>query len=182
MEFVFALIALWGAVSLGVIIAIAATFAYLLHKMMYPRDAMVGRVPGRDGFYKLHRTPEARPVPGLAICLIQGSLLFFNADGEQARLRAIADTLPADTRWFVLDATAIAQVDSTAAAMLAEVRADLAGRGIALGLAELHAEVYGLLDRAGVIAAIGPEMVLEDLDDALRAFEAGGSQVTGRNG
>ena len=61
--------------------------------------------------------------------------------------------MPAGTRWLVLDASAIAQVDSTAAAMLEEVRADLAGRGIALGLAELHAEVRGLLDRAGLLAA-----------------------------
>jgi hypothetical protein len=56
--------------------------------------------------------------------------------------------------------------------MLEEVRADLASRGIALGLAELHAVVRGLLDRAGLLAAIGPEMIFDDLDDALRAFEA----------
>jgi MFS superfamily sulfate permease-like transporter len=140
--------------------------------MMYPRDALLGRVPGRDGFYKLHRRPDARPVPGLTIALIQGDLLFFNADHEHARLHAIADASPAGTRWLILDASAITQVDSTAAAMLEEVRADLAGRGIALGLAELHADVHGLLDRAGLIAAIGPAMIFDDLDDALRAFEA----------
>ena len=92
----------------------------------------------------------------MAICLIQGSLLFFNADHVKARLIAIADGLPAGTRWLVLDASAIVQVDSTAAAMLEEVRADLAASGIALGLAELHADVRGLLERAGLIAAIGP--------------------------
>ena len=68
MEFVFAMIALFAPISLGVLngvlIAIGATFAYLLHKMMYPRDALLGRVPGRDGFYKLHRRPDAAPGPG----------------------------------------------------------------------------------------------------------------------
>jgi high affinity sulfate transporter 1 len=183
MEFVFALIALWGAVSLGVlngvIVAISATFAYLLHKMMYPRDALLGRVPGRDGFYKLHRTPEARSVPGLEIFLIEGSVLFFNAERVQARIRAVAGELPAGAGWLVLDASAIAQVDSTAAAMLVEVRAELAGRGVALGLAELHAEVRGLLDRAGLLAAVGPDMVFDDLDDALRAFLARGATTSG---
>jgi MFS superfamily sulfate permease-like transporter len=156
MEFVFALIALWGAASFGVlngvVIAIAATFAYLLHQMMYPRDALLGRVAGRDGFYKLHRTAEAEPIPGMTICLIQGSLLFFNADHVKARLIAITDGLPAETRWLVLDASAIVQVDSTAAAMLEEVRADLAASGKALSLAELHADVRGLLERSGLIA------------------------------
>lgn len=176
MEFVFAMIALFGPISLGVLngvlVAIGATFAYLLHKMMYPRDALLGRVPGHEGFYKLHRRPDARPVPGLTIVLIQGDLLFFNANHVQARLHAIADAMPPDARWLVLDANAMNQVDLTAVAMLAEVHAGLHTRGIAFGLAELNAEVRGLLDRAGFIAAIGPRMIFEDLDDALRAFEA----------
>jgi len=32
-------------------------------------------------------------------------------------------------------------------------------------------EVRGLLDRAGLLAAIGPTMIFDHLDDALRAFE-----------
>ena len=98
-EFVFAMIALFAPISLGVLngvmVAIGATFAYLLHQMMYPRDALLGRVPGRDGFYKLHRRADARPVPGLTIVLIEGDLLFFNADHIHARLHAIADAMPA---------------------------------------------------------------------------------------
>jgi high affinity sulfate transporter 1 len=175
-EFVFAIIAMWGPISLGVlngvVIAIGATLIYLLRKLMYPRDAMLGRVAGRDGFFKLHRTEGARPTPGLAICLIQGSLLFFNTDYVQSRILAIADELPAGTRWLVLDATAVAQVDSSAASMLEELHAELDKRGIALGLAELHSEARELLDRAGVIDRIAPTMVFDTLEDAYRAFEA----------
>jgi high affinity sulfate transporter 1 len=175
-EFAFAMIALVAPITFGVLngvlIAIGATFAYLLHEMMFPRDALLGRVPGRDGFYKLHRRADARPVPGFAILLVEGDMLFFNADHVHARLHAIADAEPEETRWLVLDAGGIARTDSTAAAMLAEVRADLAARGVRLGLAELNAEVRSLLDRAGLLAAIGPDMIFDDLDDALRAFEA----------
>ncbi|HMQ91524.1 MAG TPA: SulP family inorganic anion transporter [Amaricoccus sp.] len=182
-EFVFAMIALVAPITLGVLngvlIAIGATFAYLLHQMMRPRDALLGRIPGRDGFYKLHRRADARPVPGLTIALIEGDVLFFNADHIQARLLAIADAMPGDNRWFVIDASAITQIDSTAAAMLEEVRADLADRGVRLGLAELHANVAGLLDRAGLLAAIGPDLIFDDLDDALRAFGAGGANPGG---
>lgn len=175
-EFAFALVTMWGAISLGVlngvVIAIAATLIYLLLKMMFPRDALLGRLAGRDGFYKLHRTPDALPVPGFAVCLIQGSLLFFNADYVQTRIRTIFEELPADTRWFVLDASAIVQIDSTAAVMLAGVRDDLANRGTTLAVAELHAEVKELLERAGVLQQIGEAFVFADLDDAFRAFQA----------
>ncbi|WP_411956281.1 SulP family inorganic anion transporter [Arvimicrobium flavum] len=172
MEFAFALIAMWGPISLGVlngvVIAIGATLVYLLRKLMYPRDAMLGRIAGRDGFYKLHRMAEARPVPGMVICVLQGSLLFFNTDYVKSRLRTIAEGMPPDTRWLVIDASSIPQVDSSAAAMLEEVCAELHGRGVSLGLAELHAEVRGILDRAGVIERLGPAMVFDSLEDALR--------------
>lgn len=174
-EFVFAIIAMWGPISLGVlngvVIAIGATLIYLLRKLMYPRDAMLGRVPGRDGFFKLHRTANAQPIPGLAICIIQGSLLFFNTDYVQSRILAVANAASPGTRWLLIDASAVAQVDSSAASMLEEVHAALAKRGIALGLAELHSEAREILDRAGVIDRIAPTMVFETLEDACRAFE-----------
>jgi hypothetical protein len=63
--------------------------------------------------------------------------------------------------------------------MLEEVRSDLARRGVAFGLAELHAEVRGLLERAGLLADIGPGMTFDDLADALRAFDASGAEQGG---
>ncbi|WP_036262465.1 SulP family inorganic anion transporter [Methylocapsa aurea] len=173
MEFVFALIGMSGPISLGVlkgvVIAVAATLLYTLLKEMRPRDAMLGLIPGQHGFYKMHRSKPARPIPGLAICLIEGSLLFFNVDYVKARLTAIADGL-SDTRWFVLDASAIVQVDSTAAAMLDEVCGMFAERGIAFGIAELHSEPMDLLKRAGLLEKIGKPMIFEDLEEASTAF------------
>lgn len=176
MEFVFALIAMWGAISLGVlngvILAVGATMIFLLRKAMFPRLAMLGRIQEQDGFYKLHRSPTARPVPGLAICQIQENLLFFNADYVEQQLNKIADTLPEGTRWFLFDAGAIVQVDSTGALMLKEFCARLAERDILIAIAELHSDVKGFLERVGVIEQIGPSMVFDDLHDALHAFRS----------
>jgi len=175
MEFIFALIAMWGPIGLGVlngvVIAIAATLVYILRKSMYPHDALLGRIPGRDGFYKLHREPQARPVPGFGACMIQGSVLFFNTDYVQARLLKIAEALPAGTQWLVIDASAIPQIDSTATAMLEELCEALKRRGIALGLAELHGDARAMLQRAGVIERIGVDMVFAGMEDALDDFE-----------
>ncbi|ASY69303.1 SulP family inorganic anion transporter [Sinorhizobium fredii] len=176
MEFIFALIAMWGPIGLGVlngvVIAIAATLVYILRKSMYPHDALLGRIPNRDGFYKLHREPAARPVPGFGACMIQGSLLFFNTDYVRTRLLSIAEALPAGTVWLVIDASAIPQIDSTATAMIDEVQEELKKRGIALGLAELHTHARAMLNRAGVIDKIGSAMVFESIEDALAAFAA----------
>lgn len=182
MEFVFALITMWGAISFGVlngvVVAIAATLIYLLHKTMFPRDALLGRIAGRDGFYKLHRFPEAEPVPGLGICMIQGSLLFYNADYVRKRLRDIIAGLSPGTRWFLLDANAIVQLDSTGAATIESIHEDLAARGITFGIAELHTEAKQLLERADVVARVGAARFFDDLDDALRAFHAEATGTT----
>lgn len=175
MEFAFAMIALAGPIGFGVLsgvlVAVAATLAYLLRNMMDPRVAMLGRIPGHQGFYKLHRSPTARPVPGLAVLLIEGNLLFFSADYLRDQFEAMAAGLPSDVRWLLIDASAIVQVDSTGAAMLEEARLGLAQRGVALAIAELHATARGVLERSGLIERIGPDMVFEDLEDALSAFE-----------
>ncbi|MHA4733737.1 SulP family inorganic anion transporter [Ensifer adhaerens] len=174
-EFIFALIALWGPIGLGVlngvVIAIAATLVYLILQTMYPHDAMLGRIPGRDGFYKLHRMTEARPVPGFGACMVQDSLLFYNADYVRERLEAIAESLPKPARWLVIDASAIPQIDSTAADMLGELQSDLKNRGVTLGLAELHTDARALLERSGVVEKIGPGMIFEGMEDALDAYE-----------
>lgn len=174
MEFAFALIAMWGPIGLGVlngvVIAIAATLVYLLQKSMFPRYAILGRIPGRDGFFKLHRAPDALAVEGLTVCMIQGSLLFFNTDYIAEKLRALVDDLPEDTRWFVIDASAIPQIDSSAAIMLQEVRAYMKDRGVALGLAELHTDALEMLERSGLVEEIGRPMIFESIEDCYHAF------------
>lgn len=173
-EFIFAAIGLVGAVGFGVlagvVVAVFATLAYVLLQEMQPRDAMLGRVPGRAGFFKMHRRADAKPVPGLAVYLLQGSLLFFNAEFVEARIAAAVRELPEGTRWFILDASAITRIDSTAAAMLEEVRASLAAAGIALGIADLHYEPMQLLERAGLLDRIGRNMLFDDLEEVLPAF------------
>ena len=174
MEFVFALISMWGAISFGVlngvVVAIVATLIYLLRKTMYPRDALVGRIPGRDGFYDMRRFPDAAGIEGVAICLIQGSVLFYNADYVRTRLRDIAQNLPANTRCLVLDGSAIVHLDSTGALALDAVHSALRERGIVFGVAELNAEAKALLERAGVAENIGAENFFDDKEYAIRTF------------
>ncbi|KRE00659.1 sulfate transporter [Bosea sp. Root670] len=173
MEFAFALISMWGAISLGVlsgvVIAIAGTLLHVLLKEMRPRDALLGRIRGRPGFYKLHRTPNATPLPGLVLFMVQGSILFFNADYVRGRLEHVAKSALPGTTWFVLDASAVAQIDLTAAAMLQQLRADLTEMGLTFAIAELHKEPRDILQRAGFFDPPEAALAFEDLEDAVEA-------------
>jgi high affinity sulfate transporter 1 len=180
-EFLFALIAMLGVVGLGVlrgvVIAIIATGVYLLARVSRPSDALLGCIPGRDGFYKLHREPRAKAIPGLTIYLVQSSLVFFNVDYVRDRIGWIVERLPQSTRWFILDAEAVTTIDSTAAAALTEVNEQLSQRHIRFGVASLHAQPRELLARSGFLASIGPEMLFTRVEDAALAFRIASGDV-----
>jgi MFS superfamily sulfate permease-like transporter len=173
-EFSFAMIAMAGVIGFGVlrgvIVAVGATGVYMLARATRPRDALLGRIPGRDGLYKLHREPQAKQIPGLAIYLVQSSLVFFNIDYVRDRIRWIGDRLPPSTRWFILDAEAVTAIDSTAAGILEEIREELASRNLRFGVANLHGEPRRILERSGFLASIGSEMLFVRLEDATVAF------------
>lgn len=173
-EFVFALISMWGAISLGVlsgvVIAIAGTLLHVLLKEMRPRVALLGRIAGRPGFYKLHRSERAAPVPGMVIFLVQGSILFFNTDFLRDRFESVAQAAPPGTHWFLVDASAVAQIDTTAVAMLQKLRADLSQLGLTLVLAELHREPWEILQRAGFFEGPEATIVFDDVEDAVSAL------------
>ena len=175
-EFGFAMISIAGVIVLGVlngvIVAISATLLYVIMKGLTPRDALLGRIPGREGFYKLHRDKAAQPIPGLAIYLLQGSLLFFNVDYVQGRIKEIIANLGPETEWLIFDAGATPQIDSTAVVMLDDIRALAEERGLKFSIAELHYEPRDTLTRSGVAAAIGADMIFDDLEDAIAAFTA----------
>ncbi|NLS08168.1 SulP family inorganic anion transporter [Rhizobium sp. P32RR-XVIII] len=174
MEFVFALIAMWGAISFGVlngvIVAVAATLVYLLRKTMFPRDGLLGHIEGRHGFFDLARFPDARPVQDAAVFAIQGSVLFYNADYVRMRLMQVVNELAPGTKCFVLDASAITHIDSTGAAALDAVTEILAKRGIVFAIADLSEESRGILERAGIIKAIGAHNLFNGREEALRTL------------
>ena len=142
----------------------------MLARATRPRDALLGRIPGRDGFYKLHRDPQAKQFPGLAIYLVQSSLVFFNIDYVRDRIRWIVDRMPPSTRWFILDAEAVAAIDSTAAGVLEEIREELAKPQSPARRGQPAWGTAKILERSGFLAAIGPEMSFVRLEDATAAF------------
>ncbi|MBL0372940.1 SulP family inorganic anion transporter [Rhizobium sp. KVB221] len=173
-EFSFALISIAGALGLGVlkgvVVAVCATLFYVLMKEMMPRDALLGRIPGRDGFYKLHRHPQAKPIPGMVIYLLQGNLQFFNVEHVRGRIEEIFANLAPDTREFIFDAGAVTQIDSTAAVLVDDIRKLAVNRGMRFAIVELHSEPLEILKRAGVVDNVESSMIFADLDDAVDAF------------
>lgn len=175
-EFALGLLAALGVVVFGVLsgvmLAVGGTLAHVLWQASQPRDAMLGRRPRRDGLYKLHTYPDAQPIPGLTVYLVEAALVFFNADYVKARILEIAAAPPGGIEWLVIDASAINRVDATAAGVLTDLREELARRGVRLGIAALHSMPRQMIERSGLAEQIGPDMLFESAEIAAIAFEA----------
>jgi MFS superfamily sulfate permease-like transporter len=75
-------------------------------------------------------------------------------------------------RWFVLDAAAISDLDSTGAEALENVGEELHRRGIVFALARAEPPLPDLLRTYGLLERIGPERLYPTARDAVTAFRA----------
>jgi MFS superfamily sulfate permease-like transporter len=162
----------------GVVLAVALSLAWLLMVASRPQDAVLGRVPGLPSFHSLADYPKAATVPGLLLFRFEASLVFFNIDHFAERLRAAIAASRAPVEWAIIDASPINWIDATAVQRLEELRAELAARGITLGVARTKRSLNRAFNPTWLAQrprASGLRR-FPTLKAALRAFERRGAQ------
>jgi high affinity sulfate transporter 1 len=154
----------------GVVIAIALALLQVLVKIYRPADTLLGSVPGEEGYNDLSLSEDARPVPGIIIYRFDAPLLFFNADYFKARVLSLVDSDTPRPRWFVLNAEAISQLDSTGAQAIIELIGDLRTRGVQLVIArpKLYMRKYG--QPMGLGEKIGMDNIFLSVHAAVEAI------------
>lgn len=163
----------------GVLIAVGLAIIQLLAKASRPNDAVLGRIPGVDGFHDVNGQPEAETLPELIIYRFDSSLVFFNADYFKNRIRTVVAEAKTKPRWFLLDAESMPWIDTTGAAILDEVRNELAEKNIVLTVAEAKKPLRLMLDRTGLKEKIGPEGFFPTVGAAVEAFKNIGNVLRG---
>ncbi|GAB4085242.1 SulP family inorganic anion transporter [Myceligenerans cantabricum] len=187
-DFAGALAALLGVLLFetlaGLVIGVVVSLLLLLARASRPRVTPLAPVgDGTDRVWVDAGHHPGLPVPsGALVVRVEASLIFANADYVRRRVRALAHDVP-DLRLVVLDVRDTPSIDVTAAAMLAQLRADVRRAGAELVLAEGIGQVRDVLARAG--SADEPRLYASP-EDAL-AHEPGerdedGSPETGEAG
>jgi len=158
----------------GVLVTVVLSLFLVAIRASQPRRTFLVRVPGTDSFRGVESVAESSTAPGLVIYRFDAPLFFANAQllSDDVTAALAEGVAAAPVRWVVLDAESIGDVDSTGAAVLADLADDLRNRGITFALARLKAPVAVYLARAGVMEKVGAERVYVEVDDAVAAFEA----------
>ncbi len=162
------MVPLVGALQ-AVAVALAATLIQLLHDLARPNDALLGRVPGQVVLAKLHRNPGAVRIPGILVYLFEASPLFLNAGYLLHRARLYLDWHP-DTRAFVLDASVMTSLDSTAIEQIETLKAECGRRGVRLIIAGGNGNFLRVLEQSGLAEKLGAENLFANPEEAVAAL------------
>ena len=154
----------------GVVIAIALALLQVLVKIYRPAEALQGIVPGVEGYNDLSLSEDGRPVPGVIIYRFDAPLLFFNADYFKARVLSLVDSTVPTPRWFVLNAEAISQLDSTGTQAVYDLIGELQTRGVQFVVArpKLYMRKYG--QPIGMNEKIGADNIFFSVHAAVEAI------------
>jgi sulfate permease, SulP family len=151
-SFVIALVAMVAVLTLGVlqglILAVVVSVGEFLVRASRPSSSV-------------------RTGPGLLVYRLNAPLLFVNAKRLRDEIRAgVRDARP-PVRVVLLDLSFTPELDIESVNVLASLRAELAGQGVELWLAGLHATALDMLARSGLADQVGRDHLYRDVERAI---------------
>jgi len=155
-------------VQQGILLAIALSLIEHTRYGYRPKNAVL--VPGESG----GRQPRpvataAQAAPGLVIYRFTHSLYYANCQQFADEIAFLANTTEPPLRWFCLDASAVGDVDYSAAETLRSVYAMLKTRGIRLVVAEEMEDIKGTA-RYQLRELFGEEAFYDHLEDVVKQY------------
>jgi MFS superfamily sulfate permease-like transporter len=164
-------VALFGVIQ-GIFIAIALALLGFIWRAWRPYDAVLGRVEGLKGYHDITRYPEARRIPGLVLFRWDAPLFFANAEIFREHVRQAVADAPTPTKWVVVAAEPVTDIDTTAADVLSDLDDDLARVGIELCFAEMKDPVKDRLKQYGIFDKLGRELFFPTIGRAVDSYVA----------
>jgi high affinity sulfate transporter 1 len=155
----------------GILVAIALSVADLFARVARPPASILGRVPGLAGLHNIDDYPDATQVSGLLVFRYDAPLCFANAADFRTRALAAVDGQPVAVQWFLLNAEAIVELDTTAVEVLGQFARDLAARNVVFAMARVKQTLRAQMARGELLEVIDEDRIYPTLPVAVEAFE-----------
>lgn len=174
-ECVIAAVAALGVIVFGVlygiVLAVALSIVVALGSIARPHDAVLGDMPGLDGWVDVREYPTALTSAGLLVFRFDAPLIFMNTEHFSDRVGQVLRENPGEEEWLVMDCEGIGALDASALDMLRDLAEKVAGQGVqVLAVARANERVLSRLRRAHLLAPEGPLQVFPTINSAVRAF------------
>lgn len=163
-------VALLGVLT-GIAVAVGLSILNVFRRAWWPYSAVLGRVPGLEGYHDTRSHPDAAHLPGLVILRFDAPLFFANAKAFRDEVLRCTRTTP-PPRCVLIAAEPVTDIDTTAADILEELDEDLRARDITLVFAELKDPVRRKIERYGLTRTLDPRTFYPTVESAVAAFRS----------
>ena len=175
-EFALSVVCLVGVAVAGVVtgifLAVALSLLLFFWRAWRPHSAILGRAEGVKGYHDISRYPEARQLDGLVLFRWDAPLFFANAELFREQIEEAIAEAATPTRWVVVAAEPVTDIDMTAADVLAELVTSLEEQGRSLKFAELKDPVQDSLKRYGLFERLGSSAFFPTVGTAVDGYVA----------
>jgi SulP family sulfate permease len=141
----------------GILVGVGASVLLFLVRTTRPHFAVLGRVPESQTYLNVARHPHAETLEGIILVRVDAQFYFGNVSFLKETVRQLVDDSQTPVRYFVLEAAGVNDLDSAAAATLAELDEELGARGIKLVLTRIKGPVRDVLHRTGLLDKMARE-------------------------
>jgi SulP family sulfate permease len=156
----------------GILVAVALSLLRHVRHSYRPHTAVLA--PDKAGRWSpVPAKPGLETEPGLVVYRFGADLFYANDNRFGDEVRALIEHAPAPVRWFVVDASAMTDIDYSAARSLRDLCADLKRCGINLVFGRVNTYLRADMDRHGITSAIGEEYIFSTLHEALASVHGG---------
>ncbi len=153
-------------VEQGVLMAIAVSLlrhvrhSYRPHTMMMVADATGRWVP-------VPAQPGEQSDPGLIVYRFGADLFYANQNRFSDELRALVARAPTPVRWIIIDASAITDIDCSAAQALRDLFNEMSSKLITVIFARVTSYLRSDLDRHRITPVVGADRIFTTLHEAV---------------
>jgi len=173
-EFYLAILTLVGVLVFGLIegVALAVGFSLLefIKRIYRPHSSVLGIHEGVDGFHGVCPDGDTYFFPGLLVYGFSAPLFFANASYFVNDIRGIIANSQETVRYFLLDATGIPDIDSSASDTFKELHEEFTEKGILLGIAGANYFLIEMMQKTGIEDIVGKENFFPTIRTGIISF------------
>ena len=161
----------------AVIIAFLMATIDLLRRASRPGTWVLQEAPDGSHFVP-EETDHAPDTSGIIIYRFGAPLYFANAAFFEEEVEKLVTQAPTPVKWFVLDAEAMVDIDTTGEETLHQVLTSLAKRGVTVAVSRANQSTAALLSRYHLLELIGENRMYPTNRHAIAAFRRETGQAT----
>jgi SulP family sulfate permease len=169
-EFYLALVTAAAVVAIGVeqgiLLAIALSiFRHVRHSYSPHALLLTPDVTGR--WVPVPATPGKQTEPGLIVYRFGSDLFFANVKRFAEQVRALVERAPSPVHWLIIDASAITDIDYSAAQSVRDLIDELKRRDVSIVFARVSPYLRSDMDRHRITEAVGEKWIFSTLHEAI---------------